>query len=186
MCSVFIDSKVLLWEYTHWKINTLLAKVCIFLPNTNQGNCFLMVFLFYFLSFSFYWTSEICVWNYFSPLHIRRFMVYFKIQSIKQDIYLCLRCLGINRLTILAQGPLRNMPVYFHNRFISQTLKLHFQSSMHLLFCCCYICCGIVFLCQASTSLSLHPDGLACCTEALLQYVSLDELAGEMRLNKCC
>ncbi len=61
----------------------------------------------------------------------------------------------------------------FHNGFISETLQPHFQRSVHLLFCCCYTWCGIVFLCQASTSLSLHPDGLACCTEPLLRYASL-------------
>lgn len=64
-------------------------------------------------------------------------------------------------------------PVCFHNGFISVNLQLQFQSGVHFLFCCCYTCCGIVFLCQVSTSLSLHPDRLHCCTEPLLQYVSL-------------
>lgn len=73
---------------------------------------------------------------------------------------------------------LTNVPVCFHNGFISKTLWPRFQSGVHLLFCCCYTCCGIVFLCQASTSLSLHPDGLACCSEPLLRYVSLSWWAG--------
>lgn len=81
--------------------------------------------------------------------------------------------LGISRCKTCAQGPLTNISFCFHKGFISEALQPQFRSSMHLLFCCCYTCCGIVFLCQASISLSLHPDGLACCAEPLLRYVSL-------------
>lgn len=50
------------------------------------------------------------------------------------------------------------------------SLVKHFNRS--LLFCC-NTCCGIVFLCQASASLSLRPDGLACCSDPQLRYVFL-------------
>ena len=47
----FIDSKVLLWEYTqHWKINCLLAKVCIFLPSSNQGDNFFFLWDSFFIA----------------------------------------------------------------------------------------------------------------------------------------
>lgn len=48
-------------------------------------------------------------------------------------------------------------------------------------------CCGIVFPCQASTSLSLHPDGLDCCTEPslLMSWLGKWGRTNTVKCQKC-